>query len=99
MYIFSPRLRAISVFALCYFLTGFAIAVSVKNYHMDIVHVGSIDDGFETERVRFVIADAARDAAARHPHGESVVVVIAAGSVLALAERHAPKLTAPDDQR
>ena len=65
---------------------------------MNIVNMSLVDRSLESKLIRFAITYPAFYAAAGHPHAESVRVVVAPRRVLALAERHSAKLTAPYDQ-
>ena len=56
-------------------------------------------DGGGAEFVGRADADAALDAAAGHPHGEAVGVVVAAGAFGVFGRRLAAELAAPDDER
>ena len=56
-------------------------------------------DGGGAEFVGLSDADTALDAAAGHPHGEAVAVVVAAGALGVLGCRLAAELTPPNDER
>ena len=66
---------------------------------MQVLDVEAVADGGCAEFVGLADADAALDAAAGHPHGEAVGVVIAAGAVGVLGRRLPAELAAPDHQR
>ena len=68
---------------------------------LKIVDVYRVLDDVEGIVVSLAVSDAALDAASSGPHAEAAWVVIAAEVLvqLALAERGAAKLAAPDDQR
>jgi hypothetical protein len=66
------------------------------------VHVLDLVGVFDRRAAEFVglpDADAALDAAARHPHREAVGVVVAARALLILGGRLTPELAAPDNKR
>ena len=70
-------------------------AEQVQHRRVEIMNVDDVLLGVVTELVRSTVRETSPDAAARHPHGESLDVVVAAG---ALCHRRAAELTAPDDE-
>ena len=66
---------------------------------MQVLDVEAVLDGGAAQLVGLADADAALDAAAGHPHGEAVGVVVAAGALGVLGGRLPAELAAPDDQR
>ena len=69
----------------------------VENGGVEIVDVDFIFDGVEAEFVGFAVLDTAFDAAAGHPHGEGIRVVVAAIAAT-LDHRSATEFSAPDDE-
>ena len=73
---------------------------------MEVVDVDRVLDGLEAELVGGAVDVAALDAAAGQPHGEAVVVVVAAVHLAGVGAgrgqldgRRAAELAAPDDER
>ena len=71
-------------------------AQGVQDRGVDVVDVEPVFDGMEAEVVGLADDDALFHAAAGHPHGESIGVMVAA--VAFLGHGRAAELTAPDDQ-
>ena len=69
----------------------------VQNGGMEIVYMHGVLGGGTAELVRRTIGKTRLHAAAGHPDGESVVVVVAA--FLSFASGSAAEFTAPDDER
>ena len=69
----------------------------VQDRRVDVAEVIGLLDRLEADRVRRAHHPAALDAAARHPHREAEIMVVAALPALGL--RRASELAAPDDQR
>ena len=59
----------------------------------------AVDGGLVADLVGRAVADAALDAAAGHPDGEAVRIVVAAGLLACLRDRQPAELAAPDHQR
>ena len=76
----------------------------VEDGGVEVVDVDTVFGDIEPEVVGFAVADAGFDAAAGHPHGEGVFVVVAAdadffaAAVLALFDGGAAEFGAPDDE-
>ena len=76
----------------------------VQHGGVEVVNVHRVFGNVEAKVVGAAIADAGLHATTRHPHGESVLVVVAAdadfvaAAVLALFDRGTAKLRAPDDE-
>src|SRR6185503_1631839 len=74
----------------------------VKQGRLEVVDIDGVGDDVVAELVGFAVAHAALYAAAGHPEGEGVGVMVAAplGLVVdvALEERRASEFAAPDDQ-
>ena len=68
----------------------------VEDGGVDVGDVVAVFDGVEAELVGFAVGDAAFDAAAGHPDGEAVGVVVA--SVAALGAGGSAELGGPDDE-
>ena len=71
----------------------------VQDRRVQVVDVDGVDGGGVADLVGLAVADAALDAAAGHPDGEAVRVVVAAGLLAGLGDRQAAELAAPDHQR
>ena len=76
---------------------GMIDAQGVEDRGVDVVDVEPVFDGMEADLVGLADDDSRLDAAAGHPHGEAVGVMVAA--VAFLGHRRAAELAAPDDQR
>jgi hypothetical protein len=74
-------------------------AEQVEHRRVDVVHVGAVGDGVETELVGFADNGAGFRAAAGEPHREGVDVMIATGGVAVFAHGSAAEFAAPDDER
>ena len=74
-------------------------AQQVQDRGVQVVDVDLVFDGGEAEFVGGAVDVAALDAAAGQPHGEAVVVVVAAVEARQLGDRRAAELAAPDHQR
>ena len=72
-------------------------AQQVQHGGVQVVNRDAVLDGLEAELVGGAVGQAAFDAAAGHPHGEAVGIVIAA--VAALGDRRAAEFAAPDHER
>src|SRR5436305_13657244 len=75
--------------------------VEAEQMHHGRVQVMDVDwvlDDVESELVRFAEANSGFDAAACHPHGECVGVMVAAVGA-ALDHRGAAEFSAPDNER
>ena len=70
---------------------------NVKNGGMQVVHMHFVLDRIVTIVVRRAISITSFHSAARHPHRESMWIVIPA--IVTLRRRSAPKLTTPKHQR
>ena len=68
----------------------------VEDRRVEVVDVDDVLDRVVAEVVGLAVADAALDAAARHPDREALDVVVTA---VALGHRRATELAAPDDER
>lgn len=68
----------------------------VQDRRVEIMDVDPVVDGLETEVVRFSVGHAPLDASARHPHRETIMVMVPAVAVFGC--RCSSEFTAPDDQ-
>src|SRR5437879_2470245 len=68
----------------------------MKDRGVQMLHVVAVRGGFHAQLIGFAGAYSAFDAAAGHPHGEAVRVVVAA---IAGAVGGASEFAAPNDQR
>jgi len=66
---------------------------------VDVMNMDPVGHSLESKFVRLPVTHAASDARARHPHAESIRIVITTRCTLAFTERHPTELAAPDDQR
>ena len=78
-------------------------AQEVEDGGVEIVMRDAVLDGVHAEFVGGAVGDATLDAAARHPHGEAVMVVAAAEGCFGqrpvrLLKRRAAELGGPDDE-
>ena len=71
----------------------------VQHGRVQVVHVALLIDRAEPELIRLADDVAGLDAAAGHPHGERVDVMVAPRRLPRLAHRRAAKLAAPYHQR
>ena len=72
-------------------------AHEVEDGGMQVADVVSVDDGLVAKFVGLTVARSGVDAAAGHPIGEALGVVVAA-SVAALIDRLSPEFASPDDE-
>ena len=73
-------------------------AQEVQDGRMQVVNMDSLLLSSEAEFVGGAMDAAAADAAARQPHAEAVMIVIAAAQLRQLGDRRAAELAAPHDQ-
>ena len=66
---------------------------------VQVLHLERIFDRTRTEFVGRTVTDAPLDSTASHPHGKSVGVVIATGTLGVLGGRLTSEFAAPDDKR
>ena len=74
-------------------------AQKVQNGGMEVVDVAFVDGGFVADLVGLTVAHAAFHAAAGHPIGERVRVVIATRFLRLLRHGQAAEFAAPNDKR
>ena len=70
----------------------------VENRGVDVVQVGFVFYGLESEIIGRAVAGSALDAAAGHPHREAIGIVIPARGTDAFGKWHATEFASPDDQ-
>src|SRR3954471_4431066 len=71
----------------------------VQKGGVQVMNMNTIFHCVKTELVALTQNMAGFDAAARHPHGKSIDVVIAAGGIAVLAHGRSAEFTAPDHER
>ncbi len=73
-------------------------AEQVEQGGVDVVDMGGLIDGIESEFVGFADDLSAAHAAAGEPHGEGIDVMVSAGAVAGFAHGGATEFAAPDDE-